>query len=230
MQNKQTAPELRTLFGFMKQIFILLFPHQQKCPVQIQCSIPPLGIWIAERFLALCPADEDRFYGNAGEGCVISLGEPPGEEAGHSSGGDGGGYGGACFPGEGNGAGRWDSFTDGAVCLPGQAGSAGQNPRSLHVDAGGSKVRLDLSGGGEAAAAVDVEDAGDMIVCADGQKQRRISWIGDGDVRVRTEKAGVLREKSLHGEPDMKLPGDKQRGIDPDMPDAGGRAGKTQKS
>lgn len=123
-----------------------------------------------------------------------------------------GGYGGACFPGEGNGAGRRDSFTDGAVCLPGQAGSTGQNPRSLHVDAGGSKVRLDLSGGGEAAAAVDVEDAGDMIVCADGQKQRRISRIGDGDVRVRTEKAGVLREKSLHGEPDMKLPGDKQCG------------------
>ena len=26
----------------------------------------------------------------------------------------------------------------------------------------------------------------------------------------------------------MKLPGDKQRGIDPDMPDAGGRAGKTR--
>ena len=92
-----TAPELRTLFGFMKQIFILLFPHQQKCPVQIQCSVPPLGIGIAERFLAFCPADENGFYGNAGEGCVISLGEPPGEEAGHSSGGDGGGYGGACF-------------------------------------------------------------------------------------------------------------------------------------
>ena len=117
---------------------------------------------------------------------------------------------------------------DGAVCLPGQAGSAGQNPRSLHVDAGGSKVRLDLSGGGEAAAAVDVEDAGDMIVCADGQKQRRISRIGDGDVRVRTEKAGVLREKSLHGEPDMKLPGDKQCGIDPDMPDTGSRSDKAQ--
>ena len=50
------------------------------------------------------------------------------------------------------------------------------------------------------------------------------------DVRVRPEKSGVLCEKSLHGEPDMKLPGDKQRGIDPDMPDAGGRAGKTQKS
>ena len=98
----------------------------------------------------------------------------------------------------------------------------------MHVDAGGSKVRLDLSGGGEAAAAVDVEDAGDMIVCADGQKQRRISRIGNGDVRVRTEKAGVLREKSLHGEPDMKLPGDKQCGIDPDMPDTGSRSGKAQ--
>ena len=92
-------PELRTLFGFMKQIFILLFPHQQKCPVQIQCSVPPLGIGIAERFLAFCPADENGYYGNAGEGCVISLGESPGEETGHGSGGDGGGHGGTGLPG-----------------------------------------------------------------------------------------------------------------------------------
>ncbi|MFR5731010.1 MAG: hypothetical protein ACLUD2_02710 [Clostridium sp.] len=59
---------------------------------------------------AFCPADENGFYGNAGEGCVISWVNPQ-EKRQASSGGDGGGHGGACFPGEGNGAGRRDSFT-----------------------------------------------------------------------------------------------------------------------
>ncbi|MFR5731011.1 MAG: hypothetical protein ACLUD2_02715 [Clostridium sp.] len=115
-----------------------------------------------------------------------------------------------------------------SVCR-GRRGSAGaKSPGPCTLTPGAARSGRDLSGGGEAAAAVDVEDAGDMIVCADGQKQRRISRIGNGDVRVRTEKAGVLREKSLHGEPDMKLPGDKQCGIDPDMPDTGSRSGKAQ--
>ena len=33
---------------------------------------------------------------------------------------------------------------------------------------GAAKIRLDLSGGGEAAAAVDVKAAGNVVVCADG--------------------------------------------------------------
>ena len=77
-----------------------LLPQKQKCPVQIQRSISPLAVGIAERFFSVRSADENGFYGDAGEGQVVSLGEAPGEERGHGSGGDGGGHGGAGLSGE----------------------------------------------------------------------------------------------------------------------------------
>ena len=65
-----------------------------------------------------------------------------------------------------------------------------------------------------------------MVVGTDGQKQRGIAGVGDGDIGIGAEKTDVIWKKGLQGKPDVELPGDIQGRVDPDVPDARSRTTK----
>ena len=71
---------------------------------------------------------------------------------------------------------------------------------------------------------MNVDAAVYMLIGTHGQGNYGISGIGDRCIGVRAEEDSFIGQKTMHGEPYMKLGRSRCGRIDTDVPDSGGRS------
>ena len=139
--------------------------------IQIQGAIAKFTVRVLVSRVAVCAPDQISPDGNIAHRGIIAFNDTPGHQVGDCSCGEGSSYGGAGSSGHRDPASSVASLDI-------------RKGRAIHINAGSRDIWFNLVVNRKASAGMEIDASVPVIVGADGKREKGVSWIRDGSIRI----------------------------------------------